>query len=239
VNGTVRAEGSRELIAYATVALPALGRSVQTDARGYLALAGVPAGRRVIPASALGYAATERTLEIPTDGSLRVEFELAPEAVALAGIQVEATAGTRGSQVAGPGPLRVDARAVDLIPALGEADVLRTLQTLPAVQASSDFSSNLYVRGGSPDQNLILLDGAPLFNPFHLGGVFADIDPDAIATMQVYPGAFPARVGGRLSSVVELWTRDGGRDRVRGQGALGLISARASVDGPLPGSRGS
>jgi hypothetical protein len=86
---------------------------------------------------------------------------------------------------------------------------------------------------------LILLDGAPLFNPYHLGGVFAAVDPDAVATVDVLSGALPAGVGDRLSGAVSIWTRDGGRDRMRSHGALGLVSSRAGVGGPLPGGRGS
>ncbi|NIQ54184.1 MAG: TonB-dependent receptor, partial [Gammaproteobacteria bacterium] len=84
-----------------------------------------------------------------------------------------------------------------------------------------------------------LLDGAPLFNPYHLGGLFSAIDPDAIATLEVMPGGMPASEGDRASGVVKVWTRDGGRDRLRGHGALGLVSSRLGVDGPLPTGSGS
>ncbi len=238
INGTVRVEGSREPVPYAVVQIPELRRSTVADERGYFALPSIPAGSYTVRATAPGFLPRERRVQVSSEGTTAVEFTLPQRAVALDPIEVRGRASEPAAAV-GPGPARLDASVVELVPALAEADVLRTLQTLPSVQASSDFSSALYVRGGSPDQNLILLDGAPLFNPFHLGGVFAAVDPDAIATMDVYAGAFPARLGGRLSSIVELWTRDGGRDRIRSQGSVGLISARASVDGPLPGGDGS
>jgi hypothetical protein len=170
---------------------------------------------------------------------VRLDFDLVREPVALSPIEVRAQREISPISKAGPAPVRIDARTVSLVPALAEADVLRAVQTLPSVAAASDFSSALYVRGGSPDQNLITLDGVPLFNPYHLGGVFGSVDPDAVASVDMLPGAFPARIGDRLSGVVDIRTRDGGRDQVRGTGGIGLISSRAGVDGPLPGGRGS
>jgi hypothetical protein len=241
VAGTVRAEGSREPIPYAIVRIPELDRGVQANERGYFVFADVPVGTWTVRAGALSYRPAEQVVIVAEGATAQtIELLLPQSPVEITGIQVEATRQegiTAGA--AGPGPIRVDPTVVDIVPALAEADVLRSLQVLPSVQALSDFSSALYVRGGSPDQNLLLLDGAPLFNPFHLGGVFGSIDPEAIASVNVLPGAFPARLGGRVSSVIEIRTRDGGRDRVRGNGSIGLVSSRVSVDGPLPGERGS
>jgi hypothetical protein len=113
------------------------------------------------------------------------------------------------------------------------------LQIMPSVAAASDFSSALYIRGGSPDQSVVLVDGAPVFNPYHLGGIFSAIDPDAIATLELLPGGMPAGEADRASGVVKVWTRDGGRDRVRGHGAIGLVSSRLGFDGPLPTDGGT
>lgn len=245
VQGTVRAEGSREPIAHATVQIPALGRGVLTDARGYFVVTDVPEGRWRVRTSALGYRPHEVVVQVPASGAVRLDFELTAQPVEIAGVEVHGAPRRGGpgdrsaAPDAGPAPLRIDPATVGGMPALAESDVLRALQMLPSVQAISDFSSALYVRGGSADQNLMLLDGVPLFNPYHLGGIFGSIDPDAVATVEVMPGAFPARVGDRLASVIEVHTRDGGRDRIRGSGAVGLVSSRAGLDGPLPGGRGS
>lgn len=240
VQGTVRADSTLEPIAHAMVEVEALGRRVAADERGYYVLAGLPTGSWTIRVSGIGYRAREVEVEVVDGRTLRLDVALQWAPVQLAGIEV--TTEGRGAvpiAAAGPPPVRVDGPMLSIVPGLAEADVFRALQTLPSITAASDFSSALYVRGGAPDQNLILLDGAPLFNPFHLGGVFAAFDPSAIATVDVLPGAFPASTGDRLSSVISLTTRDGGRDRVRGNGAIGLISSRASVDGPLPGRNGS
>jgi hypothetical protein len=239
IQGRVRADPSGDPIRHATVRLPELRRAVSADEHGYFVVPGVPAGRWRVQATALGYESTEALVQVGASGVVRLDFDLERAPVALSPIEVRAQRENSPVSRAGPAPARIDARTINLVPALAEADVLRAVQTLPSVAAASDFSSALYVRGGSPDQNLITLDGVPLFNPYHLGGVFGSVDPDAIASVDVLPGAFPARVGDRLSGVVDIRTRDGGRDQVRGTGGIGLISSRASVDGPLPGAQGS
>lgn len=166
LHGTVRAEATREPIAYAVVEIVELARRVAADARGYFVLPGVPAGRWRVRASALGYRPLEVEADLTERGSLLLEFELTLEPIRLSEIEVrtEAEGATRVS-APGPPPVRVDGPTLSTVPGLAEADVLRALQMLPAIAAASDFSSALYVRGGSPDQNLLLLDGAPLFNP--------------------------------------------------------------------------
>lgn len=222
LHGTVRAEGTQEPIAYATLELPGLGRRVEADARGYYVVPDLPIGRWQVRVSAFGYRPSERMVDVGRGESLRVDFVLARRPIELEGVAVETeSAAPAVAEHAGPGPVRISAPMIRVVPALAEADVLRAVQALPSVAAASDFSSALYVRGGSPDQNLVLLDGAPLFNPYHLGGIFSAFDPDAVQAVDVLPGAFPASVGDRVSGVVAVRTRDGGRDRIRGRGAVG------------------
>ena len=239
IYGWVRAEDSREPVPFAAVEVVG-HRAVLADEHGYFVVAGVPAGSARVRASMLGYDATEAAAEVPDGGSVRVDLLLPFRPVRLEGIRAEADAeALDAARTAGPPPIRIDAPTLNLVPALAEKDAFRALQLLPAVAAASDFSSALYVRGGSPDQNLVLLDGAPLFNPYHVGGLFSAIDPDAIATLEMLPGGMPAAEGDRASGVVKVWTRDGGRDRLRGHGAIGLVSSRLGLDGPLPTSGGS
>jgi len=246
VRGIVRAEGSGEPIAYARVELIELGRAVPTDERGFYVLPDVPAGRWRIRATSLGFAAGELT--VVTDGSsvVRLDFDLALDPVRLAGIPVRSTdedardAGRASVAAAGPPPARLAAGPMLMyMPAVAEADVLRSLAPLPSVTMISDYSSALYVRGGRPDQTLLTLDGLPLFNPYHLGGLFSAIGAHAVSGVSVWTGALPARFGDRLAGVVEINPRRGGRDRVRASGLVGLISTHATVDGPLPGGSGS
>lgn len=242
IHGTVRAEGTSAPIPRATVQIPELHRAVVADERGYFVLPGVEPGRWTVRASALGFRPHEVLVQAPRGGSVRLDFDLAAEPVSLDPVEVrgrEGGTGARGAASAGPGATRIDGRAVKATPALAEADVMRALQTLPSVAAASDYSSAPYVRGGLPDQNLVLLDGIPLYNPYHLGGIFGAVDPDAVQSVDLLAGAFPADVGDRLSSAIDIHTREGGRDRTRGTGSVGLISSRLGFDGPLPGGRGS
>lgn len=240
VRGLVREEGSLEPVPFASVQVQALQRGVLANERGYFVLTDLPVGSHTLLVGSLGYRSSATAITASPEASLTIEILLSQAPIEVTGIEVQVGREEGiAAGAAGPGPIRLDPSVVDVVPGLAEADVLRTLQTLPAVQAVSDFSSALYVRGGSPDQNLMLLDGAPLFNPFHLGGIFGSVDPEAISAVNVLPGAFPARVGDRLSSVIEMRTREGGRDHVRGNGSVGVVSSRISLDGPLPGDDGS
>ncbi|MFK7809550.1 MAG: carboxypeptidase-like regulatory domain-containing protein [Saprospiraceae bacterium] len=120
------------------------------------------------------------------------------------------------------------------IPALmGETDVLKALQLLPGVQSGGEGQSGLYVRGGSPDQNLILLDGVPVYNASHLFGFFSVFNVDAVKDVKLTKGGFPARYGGRLSSVIEINMKEGNMNEWKGAGSIGLVASRMTVEGPL------
>lgn len=238
IHGTVRAEGTGAPIARATVQLPQLGRNTVSDERGYFVLTGVTPGRWTVRVGAPGFHPHEALVQVPESGAVRLDFDLAPRPVALDPVEVRVREGGLAG-TAGPAATRLDARAVKLTPALAEPDVLRALQTLPSVAAASDYSSALHVRGGLPDQSMVSLDGVPLYNPYHLGGIFGAIDPDAVQSVSLLAGAFPAGVGDRTAGMVDIRTREGGRDRTRSTGSVGLISSRVGVDGPLPGGNGS
>src|SRR5664279_4257184 len=116
---------------------------------------------------------------------------------------------------------------------LGEKDVLKVLQLMPGVQKGSEGSSGLYVRGGGPDQNLIILDDAIVYNAAHLFGFFSLFNGDALKSVELTKGGFPARYGGRLSSVLEMNMKEGNMEEWHGEGGIGLISSRMTVEGPL------
>ncbi len=239
IYGWVRAEGSLEPVAFAAVE-PVGGRAVLTDEHGYYVLPRVPTGEVRVRVSVLGYGASDSTVVVNDGGRVRLDFTLPTRPVTLEDIRVQGGSEEMASVATpGPPPMRIDAPTIGLAPGVAEKDAFRAIQMLPSVAAASDFSSALYVRGGSPDQTIVLLDGAPVFNPYHLAGLFSAIDPDAISNIELLPGGMPATEGDRASGVVKIWTRDGGRDRVRGHGALGLVSSRFGVDGPLPTDGGT
>lgn len=126
---------------------------------------------------------------------------------------------------------------IDQIKALpaffGETDVLKVLQLMPGVQSGSEGSSGLYVRGGGPDQNLILLDGVPVYNASHLFGFFSVFNADALNHVELIKGGFPARYGGRLSSVIDINMKDGNMKEIKGEGSIGLIASKIAIEGPI------
>lgn len=129
---------------------------------------------------------------------------------------------------------KLDMKLVKSLPVLlGERDLLKTIQLLPGVQSGSEGTSGIYVRGGGPDQNLFLLDGVPLYNVSHLFGFFSVFNPDGIGSAEIMKGGFPARHGGRLSSVVDIRMKEGSKDRFHGEGGIGIIGSRLTLEGPI------
>lgn len=116
---------------------------------------------------------------------------------------------------------------------LGEVDVLKALQMVPGVQSGAEGTSGIYVRGGGPDQNLILLDGVPVYNASHLFGFVSVFNADAINNVDLVKGGFPARYGGRLSSVIDIALKEGNTEKIKGEGSVGIISSKLTVDGPI------
>ena len=132
------------------------------------------------------------------------------------------------------GHLVVPVQQLAEMPALlGEADALKGLQLLPGVQFGVEGTAGLYIRGGTPDQNLILLDEIPVYNVSHLFGFFSLFPPEALKSVELYRGGFPARYGGRLSSVIKLQTRDGNQEAWERRFSLGVLSSSATLEGPL------
>lgn len=132
------------------------------------------------------------------------------------------------------GKVELKAEEIKMLPSLmGETDLMKSLQLLPGVQASGEGNTGLYVRGGGPDQNLVLLDDAPVYNTGHLFGFFSVFNTDAIDEVFLYKGNMPPRFGGRLSSVVEFKMKEGSMDSLQGEGGIGLISSRLTVHGPI------
>ncbi|WP_245189388.1 TonB-dependent receptor [Lunatimonas salinarum] len=132
------------------------------------------------------------------------------------------------------GAVNVPLREIKNLPALmGEVDIFKVIQLLPGVQSGAEGASGLYVRGGSPDQNLVLLDGVPVYNASHLFGFFSIFNDGAINNVELIKGGFPSRYGGRLSSVVDITMKEGNMKKFQGEGSLGLIASKVTVEGPI------
>ena len=176
----------------------------------------------MVSASHAGYQTRWDTLRFGADEIVRLSLALVPKPVDMGEeVSVEAER------------ISLRAKPVQQLPALGEADLLRSLQLLPGIQAVSDISSSLYVRGGGPGQTAILLDDIPLYNPSHLFGLFSTFNPDAIKKVNLYKGTYPAPYGRTLGAVLDVSNREGNHKRTSGRGGVSLISGRLLTEGPV------
>jgi hypothetical protein len=232
ISGRVADANTGEGIPYASVYVDSLRVGGVTDVRGEYRLTDVPSGSHLVGAQLIGYKAV--VVEVEVVGSTGgVDFDLVADVLETGTILVEADRITSPALEIAPG--RVVLRESDFraAPMLVEADPVRVFKTLPGVLSLSDFSVGLYVRGGTPDQNLILVDGANLYNVSHLFGLFSMFPSDAVRSAELLKGGFPANYGGRLSSVLSIETHDGNKDRLQGSGGISLISSRLALQGPL------
>jgi outer membrane receptor for ferrienterochelin and colicin len=125
----------------------------------------------------------------------------------------------------------LEQRDIKAVPVAAQEDIFRSIGILPGIVSTSDVSSQFYVRGGAGDQNLILLDGMRIYNPYHAFGIFSVFDPDIVSTTEVYTGAYPAEYGGRLSSVINMTTKDGGANAFSGRANINFLSTKLQLDG--------
>ena len=240
LRGVVVDSLSAEPVIGATVAVQRGSLGTATDLNGAFELdvSGLERDRVRLEVSYVGFETRVVPVTLPQKGPLTVRLA---EGVALSEVTVVADGLRERMRSTQMSLETVDARQAKLLPALlGEADILKTITLKPGIPSGSEGTSGLYVRGGGTDQNLIRLDGATVYNPNHLFGFFSTFNADAVDELRLYKGGFPARYGGRLSSVIDVDMRPGGTDRVHGSGGLGLISSRLTLEGPAgKGKRGS
>jgi len=233
ISGYVRDQESGETLPYANVVIRqgenVLG--VLSNVEGFYALKDAPEGEYEMVVSYVGYKTYEKPLTVGP-GSLRYDVELEPTAFVGEEIVVEAQRDEEEAEVQ-TGFITLPTEKLQSLPSFGETDILRSLPLLPGIQSASDISSGLYIRGGSPDQTLILLDQIPLYNPSHAFGFFSTFNADAIKDMSLHKGAYPAQYGGRLGSVLDVRNRDGNRKKFEGNGGVSLISGRLLLEGPM------
>lgn len=236
INGFVRNADDGEPLAYANVFLRDTNLGAMSNEKGYYVIHHIPPGEYTLVFSMIGFEREEKKVTIRANQNTTVNAQLRINVIEMNAI-VKTASRERFEREVEISTTSLNARQLISLPMLAEADLFRTLQLLPGVVSRSDFSSQLYVRGGSPDQNLILLDGVTVYNPFHLGGVFSTFNVDAIKNVEFMTGGFPAEYGGRLSSVLKITNREGNSKRFQGTANISLLSAKSTVEGPIP--RGS
>ena len=238
VVGTVRDSVTNEVLPNVLVSVDDHAFRVFTNEFGRFVLIGLPpAADRVLRVEHLGYETREIALEAGAGRELSIQ--LVPRAIEIDGVTVTATT---AADIVAPGELAgqiaLSPQRLGTLPSLGETDVFRTLQLLPGVSGTNDATSGLFVRGGTPDENLVLLDGMTVYHVDHFFGVFSAFNSDAVQDVRLFKGGFPAQYGGRTSSVVEMVGKSGSPDEFRISGGVNLLSARAVTEVPL-GGKGS
>jgi len=237
VSGRVISSVTGEPLPWASVYVMELATGVNTNVQGEYAIR-LKSGQYTIKVTYVGY--QEMTLVVTVDGRLVRDFALEPAVTRLQAMVITDRKASDHVTETSMSMVRMNTEMVKKIPALmGETDILKTLQLMPGVQQAAEGFSGFSVRGGSTDQNLMLLDGATVFNASHLMGFFSVFNSDAVSDMTLYKGDIPARHGGRLASLVEVQMREGNTQQIRGQGGLGSISSRLTLEGPISKGRSS
>ncbi|HKJ45653.1 MAG TPA: TonB-dependent receptor [Balneolales bacterium] len=235
ISGFVKDKTSGETLIGANIALDTTGYGASTNSSGYYTLTSIPPGNYTLLCSYIGYHKYFKEINVSPGEHLRLDIDMTPANIQMSEVVVESKA--EKEEQKNIGTAQIQTKLIKELPSVFESDVFRSIQLLPGVKASSDFSSGLYIRGGGPDQTLILLDGTTVYNPTHFFGFFSTFNPDAIKDVKLYKGGYPAKYGGRLGSVLDIHNKDGNRKHFESTLSLGLLASRISFEGPY--SKGS
>jgi hypothetical protein len=241
VQGRVLDSLSRQPLAGITVRVTGASRATRSDVAGRFTIAGIDAGTHAIDATSPGFRAKSATVVVAAGGTSEVEILLARSIAILDAAVSTATVPEREAFLARPnvGATTLGVRTMGAVPRLGEADPVRVVQLLPGVLAKNDLSAGMNVRGGEADQNLVLLDGHPIYNPFHLGGMLSTFTDEMVQEVALRTGPFPSRYGGRLSGLLDVRSIAEHRTGVHGAIDVSVIAASATLAGATQGGSGS
>ena len=230
ISGIVRDIKTGELVSGASIYIdkPYIGSS--TDQYGYYTLS-LPKGRFTLNIQSIGMKDTRRQILLKGDGQLNIDLQSQVMMLKNVIISAEKINNIRGVQM---GVTKLDIKTLKQVPVVfGETDLLRVLLTLPGVKSVGEASTGLNVRGGSADQNLVLFNDATIYNAAHFFGLFSAFNPDIVKSVELYKSSIPARYGGRLSSVIDIESREGNKKEFSGSAGIGLITSRLEIEGPL------
>ena len=236
LSGYVTDAKSGESIFGAKVFIPSIKKGALTNNYGFYSLT-VPSGKYVVEFRLSGVQTKKK--EITLNSDVRYDMELGESIQDIDEIKVVANAdqNTNSTQL---GSHELDIDEIKTLPAfMGEVDIIKTIQLLPGVSSAAEGGQGFYVRGGGPDQNLVLLDEAVVYNAAHLFGFFSVFNADAVKNVNLIKGGMPANFGGRMSSVLEVSMNEGNNKKFRVKGGIGAISSRITVEGPLKKNKGS
>lgn len=230
LSGYVKEKHSQELLLGTTIYVPQLQIGTAANAYGFYSLT-LPQGNYDVEFSFVGYQ-TEK-ISINLNQNISKDITLVP-GEEIAEVVVSAEKVKRESDDVRTSVIAMPIKQIKEVPTLlGEKDVLKLIQLMPGVQKGTEGQSGIYVRGGGPDQNLLILDDAPVYNAQHLFGFFSVFNGDALRSVELIKGGFPAKYGGRLSSVIDMHMKDGNKEHYTGEVGIGILSSRLVVEGPI------
>ncbi|MBT8376118.1 MAG: TonB-dependent receptor plug domain-containing protein, partial [Winogradskyella sp.] len=237
ISGKITDQRSNETLISVNIIFPQLSTGTVTNEYGFYSIT-LPEGNYTMQISYLGYATITKTIELNKD--LLLDIQLTEETESLDEVVIKED--VERINIKKP-QMSVNSLAISTIKqmpvVLGEVDVIKSITLLPGVTNAGEGSSGFNVRGGAADQNLILLDEATIFNSSHLFGFFSVFNPDAIKDIKLYKGGIPAKYGGRVSSVLDIYQKEGNSKEFHANGGIGLVSSRLLVEGPLKKDQGS
>jgi len=233
VKGFIYDKATGEPILFTPVALVGTGFAVSTDVNGFYAITKIPPGNYRLIATATGYDSASVAILIEKDKVISKQLYLVKTTVNLKEVDVSAEKQQKKTEVQ-TSVTKITPREIKIMPAVGgEPDLAQYLQVLPGIIFSGDQGGQLYIRGGTPVQNKVLLDGMTIYNPFHSIGLFSVFDTDIMKNADVYTGGFGAEYGDRISSVMDITTRDGNKKRLSGKASLSTFNSKLLLEGPL------
>ena len=234
VRGTVTDSTNGQPIPSANVVLQGTSLGASTNNAGFYHISSVPGGTYTLVVSQVGYRTKHVAVTIQESEILQVNVTLFPTVIQREEMLVVGEQPKRVNE-ANLGMQKISTKEIALVPAGVEPDIFRALQTNPGVATTSDVSARYYVRGGGSDQNLVLLNGATVYSPFHTLGIFSVVDPEMVSLLEFHEGGFPPAYGGRLSSILNIVTRDGNRNRFQETASATLLAGKLAFEGPMPG----
>ena len=232
ISGFISDSSSGEALIGANIFLQETGQGMATDLNGYYIIQDINPGKYTIMVSYVGFDMFKKKVDVNNDESMKLDINLVEQVVELSGVEVTAEKLQRRNNIQ-PSKINLSPRMMKAAPALAEPDLFRTIQALPGVLTTSEYSTGLVIRGGNTDQNLIMLDGITVYNPSHLGGVFSNFIVDGVKEAELIKGAYNAEYGGRLSAVLNVISREGNENEFKGKANLSLLSAQTTLEGPF------
>ncbi len=231
LSGYIKDAANGEALIGATVYIPTLKQGTASNSYGFYSLT-VPKGTYRLTVSYIGYITTEETVE--ANENQNITFSLKDNSKEIDEVVVSAEAANANVERVEMGVAKLPIKTIQKLPAfMGEVDIIKTIQLLPGIQSGGEASSGLYVRGGGPDENLMILDEAPVYNASHLMGFFSVFNSNAINDIQVYKSGIPAEYGGKASSVIDIRQKDGNSKKFGMDGGIGNLSSRLTLEGPI------